>query len=184
MIQHASLDFVTESRLGLERTAFLVSHRAQSTAAREFTRLSTDVVQAARTIAAQRDIDPPTLRQSPDRCIVQMGPVALTVGYLRPGAEVPAGGQLLVIVWRGTIAPRGDHVPERGRRHTPAPPVPLWEESLIVSAEDESAWHWHPFGLEREGFTSTEVADRCATQLRFALDAAESPTGGPIGLEA
>jgi hypothetical protein len=158
----------------VDRHAFLGSHRAISVGGREFTRLSEALVAAAKQMAPGLGAEPPTSRLSPDRCIVQVGPVALTVLYIRNGADVPVGGQLLAMVWRGTIAARGDHVPERmpARRVNPQP-VTVWEETLVVSAENEASWHWHPRSLQEHGYTSLELADRCIAQLRSAF--AESP---------
>ncbi len=158
----------------VDRHAFLGSHRALSVGGREFTRLSEAIVAAAKQIAPEHCAEVATSRLSPDRCIVQVGPVALTVLYIRNGADVPAGGQLLAMVWRGVIAARGDHVPERqqARRATPAP-VSVWEESFVVSAENEASWHWHAKSLDQHGYTSPELASRCIEQLVASL--AESP---------
>jgi hypothetical protein len=154
----------------VDRHAFLGSHRAISVGAREFTRLSEALVAAAKQLAPAHGAEPPVSRLSPDRCIVQVGPVALTVLYIRNGTDVPAGGQLLAMVWRGTIAARGDHVPERmpARRVTPQP-VAVWEETHVVSADNEASWHWHPKSLHESGYTSPELADRCMEHLRTAL---------------
>jgi hypothetical protein len=180
MIPHASPDFVRDSRLGFDRGAFLVTHRAHSAATREFTQLSERAIEVANQIAVALDTDAPELRRAPERCVIQLGLVALTLGYLRTGGDVQAGGQLLAIVWHGVIAPRGDHAPERGPRHAPPPPKPVWEETLVVSAENESDWNWHPFGFEREGFTSLEAADRCVEQMRLALlDVPPGPRTSP-----
>ena len=117
--------------------------------------------------------EPPTTRLSPDRCIVQLGPVALTVAHIRTGNDVPPGGQLLCIIWEGTIAARGDHVPERSARHVPPPPVSVWEESMVVSAASETTWHWHPNGIDSTGYTSPELAERIVEQLQAAFDVAQ-----------
>lgn len=173
MIDHAAPVAPSESRFGPDRTNFLTSHRAQSVSAREFGKFADSVVALARRVATERACEAPTLRMSPDRCIVQLGPVALTVTHIRTGNDVPPGGQLLAIIWQGTIAPRGDHVPERnGARRVPPPPVSVWEESSVVSAEAETSWHWHPHGVDSTGFTSVELAARCVEQLHAAFDVA------------
>lgn len=171
MIEHASTVPAPDVRFGPDRTNFLTSHRAQSVAVREFTKLSDALVAHAKRIASENGCEAPTFRLSPDRCIVQLGPVALTVAHIRNGNAVPPGGQLLAIIWHGLIAARGDHVPERlGARRVPPPPVSLWEESLVVSAESETSWHWHPNGTDQAGYTSPELADRCMAQLHQAFD--------------
>jgi hypothetical protein len=186
MIEQASPDQVRDSRLGPDRTAFLSSHRAQSVGVREFTRFTDTLVAHAKRIATQNAMAAPVLRMAPERCIIQLGPVALTAAHIRTGNDVPPGGQLLCIIWKGTIAPRGEHIPERlGARHVPVPPVSVWEESLTVSADNESSWHWHPRGLEREGYTSTELAERCIVQLEQAFEknrALDALTAGDAAL--
>ena len=172
MIDHAAPVAPSDSRFGPDRTNFLTSHRAQSVGAREFGKFTDSVVALTRRAATQAGCEAPTLRMSPDRCIVQLGPVALTVAWLRNGTDVPAAGQLLCIVWRGVIAPRGEHAPERrGWRQVPATPQSVWEETCLPSATSEATWHWHPESLEREGYASLELASRCIDQLRTALEA-------------
>ena len=168
MIEHAPS--AGDASPGSERQAFLGTHRAISVAGREFTRFSDALVAAAKRVATDHAIEAPTTRLSPDRCIVQLGPVALTVAFIRSGRDIPIGGQLLAIIWRGTIAARGEHIPERlGARKAPAPPVQLWEETHVVSAQSESSWHWHPRGLDQRGYTSPELAALCMDQLQGAL---------------
>lgn len=183
MIDHAEPVAPSESRFGPDRTNFLTSHRAQSVGAREFAKLTESLVALAKRAASLNACEPPVTRLSPDRCIVQLGPVALTVAHLRNGNDVPPGGQLLAIIWNGTIAPRGDHVPERnGARHVPPPPVSVWEESMVVSAAAESSWHWHPNGVDSAGYTSPELAERCIVQLQQAFETAlrENPVPVPL----
>lgn len=183
MIDHAAPMAPSESRFGPDRTNFLTSHRAQSVGAREFTKLAESLVALAKRAATLNSAEPPVTRLSPDRCIVQLGPVALTVAHIRVGNDVPPGGQLLAIIWNGTIAPRGDHVPERnGARRVPPPPVSVWEESLVVSAAAESSWHWHPNGIDSTGYTSPELAERCMAQLQSAFKTAlrDNPEPAPL----
>jgi hypothetical protein len=167
MIQHAPS---VMSSSDSDRPAFLGTHRAQSVAGREFSRLSDAIVAAAKRAGTEHAIGAPTVRCSPDRCIVQLGPVALTVAYIRNGTSVPTGGQLLAIIWRGTIAQRGDHIPERLKAFkVPAVPVQVWEETHVVSADSEATWHWHPRALDECGYTSVELAEQCIGRLTTEL---------------
>ncbi len=172
MIQNAPEQPAADIRDPLSRQAFLNSHRALAVCTREFSRLADDIIGAAKVFARERDLDAPTVRKAPDRCIVQLGPVALTVAWLRNGSDSPANGELLAIAWRGIIAPRGDHLPERlSARHVPKVPITVWEETLVASATSEASWHWHPEDLTREGYASPELAQRCLDQLDIALKA-------------
>jgi hypothetical protein len=174
MIEQAPPTAAPSTRFGPDPQDFLTSHRAQAVAIREFNRVAEALGAEAKRLATLGGHDKPVVRVAPDRCIVQLGPVALTAAHLRTGPERP-GGQLLVIVWKGIIAARGDHIPERlGARHVPVPPVSRWEETFLVSAQSEATWHWHPNGLQQQGFTSIELAERCMTALSGELqDAVE-----------
>ncbi len=177
VIQHAPDQPRPDLRDPLSRQAFLSSHRALAVCTRELARLSDQIIMAAREYARVNALDVPTVRKAPDRCIVQVGPVALTVAWLRNGSDAPAAGELLAIVWRGIIAPRGDHLPERlGARRVPPVPVSVWEETLVASATSEATWHWHPVDLTREGYASSELAVRCMEQVQAALEAIPADT--------
>lgn len=157
------------------RVAFLTTHRAIGVLKREMTRLAKELVTGAKLVARERAIDAPEVRQTPDQCIVQLGPVALTISWLRNGSDAPHAGQLMAVVWRGIIAPRGDHSPERlGLRGKRVPPVTVWEETSVVSADSEASWHWHPAGLHGEGYPSPELAARLLAQLSAEYERAVS----------
>lgn len=178
MIEQAPPSVAAGKKASPDQQDFLTTHRAQSVALREFTRVTEALGAQAKQIAAEFGYEAPVQRMSPDRCILQVGPVALTVAHLRKGTSSLVGGQLLAIVWEGIIAPRGDHVPERlGARKAEPTPRGVWEESYTVSALDEASWHWHPRGPQHEGFTSLELVDRCMGALVAALpDRAASAT--------
>ena len=156
-----------------EAREFLSTHRALAVCSREFGRLTEAIVHQAKAFAGDRLDGPPVIRQSPDRCIVQLGPVALTVAWLRNGSDTPADGSLMAIVWRGVIAPRGDHSPERKRaRVATATPVSVWEQTLLPQADSEATWMWIPESSDQGAIASTGVATQCMEQLKVALQAA------------
>ena len=171
MIEHAPEQPAADIRDPLSRQAFLNSHRAVAVCTREFSRLADDLINVVKAFAAERELEAPTVRKAPDRCIVQLGPVALTVAWLRNGSDSPANGELLAMVWHGVVAPPNDHSPERASlRAAPRVPVTVWEETLVASATSEASWHWHPEDLTREGYASPELAARCLGQLSQALE--------------
>lgn len=155
--------------------AFLTSHRAVSVCAREISRLGDAMVSAATEYTRDRGLSAPTVRRAPDRCIVQLGGVALTTTWLRNGTDSPFGGELLVMLWRGVIAPRGDHLPERlGARQAPTPPIELWEASFVATAASESSWRWCAEHGADESTDSQELASRCIARLVDAFEATDS----------
>lgn len=164
----SSHDFETD--LGTsDRPSFLASHRALAVCTREFTRLSEGIVAGVEGLAATGAVEKPNVRVTPGRCIVQLGPVALTIAWLRSTLDTVAEGQLLVIVWRGSVAPQVSRLPEQqARRGTPASaPVALLEETLTAAGTDEASWAWRIAGDQLD-FTSAELAARCVERLREA----------------
>jgi len=152
--------------------SFLSSHRALAVRTREFERLSAAAVSgvvALHALAAEPG-EKPVVRRSPDRCLVQFGPVALTVAWLRHTLDSVAEGELLVIVWRGMIAPNGRFGSDLTT--TACTPVRsatvLWEEAFRASATDEASWTWQPAGVDIGGYCSAELAERCVEKLRLA----------------
>jgi hypothetical protein len=152
-----------------ERSSYLDSHRALAACTREFTRLAEDVLRRVTTLQAAGVEEKPEVRLSPGRCIVQMGPVALTLGWLRSTLGFVTDGQLLAIVWRGSVAPRREHLPERTfLRRVPLPATALWEEVFAPVAASEASWVWQPEHADLGGYSSTELAERCVERLRLA----------------
>lgn len=158
--------------------AFLRSQRAKATCTREVQRVAEGVVAGATRLAQAHGLAIPTTKPSPDRIMVQLGPVAVSLAWLKGGgSDAPVGGELLAIVWKGALAARGGaFTPER----VAAPvrtiaPVTVWEEALTPSATTPEDWHWHAHGLESAGHTSDEVAARCVAALRSALESALGP---------
>ena len=115
--------------------------------------------------------DAPTVRLSPGRTIVQLGPVALTLTWLRSTLGHVSDGELLVVVWRGAVAPSRKHEPER-RSDGPATfATALWEDTLAVEAEDEESWRWRGAIDDCAAWTSTALAERCVARLQSAYHA-------------
>ena len=77
---------------------------------------------------------------TPDRCIVQLGPVALTLGWLRSTPDSVAEGRLLVIVWQGTVTPRRRFHAERpaGQQLQAKSATVLWECEFAAEAASEA----------------------------------------------
>jgi hypothetical protein len=159
---------------------FLTSFRAYAACTRELARLGDDVVRGVTSLGTMQD-KKATVRRSPDRCIVQLGPVALTLAWLCGSQDAIASGELLVIVWRGAVAPRNEHSPERPSKG-PAPlgATPLWEQVLAVGGDSEETWGWYPNGDELGRCSSSELALRCVGRLHAAyLESEALATASP-----
>ncbi|NUO64979.1 MAG: hypothetical protein HOQ11_14835 [Gemmatimonadaceae bacterium] len=171
----SSTDRSALERDGFEPQPFLSTHRAHAACSRELGRLMDEVIDRVGALAPGGIAEKPVVRQSPERCIVQLGPVALTLVWLRGGMESVAAGELLVIVWKGIVARPNSFQPERsgasGGMHAAKS---LWEQVLRPTAATEAEWSWHVVKGEAQGAgcTSIELAARCVEQLREAYAAA------------
>ena len=116
--------------------------------------------------------DAPIVRQSPGRCIVQLGPVGLTLTWLRSTLGHVSDGELLVVVWRGSVAPTRKHEPERFAGSPANFATALWEDTLAVEADDEASWRWRGAD-DRGSWTSDALAERCVDELRRAWSMAQ-----------
>jgi hypothetical protein len=151
------------------RTPFIASFRALGVCERELGRIGDVVVRGIAALHAAGVTEKPVVRRSPSRCIVQLGPVALTVTWLPSALGAVADGELLVAVWRGAVAPRFRQCPERDDASAATPAATVeWEDVLVVAADNAESWQWRSAAAERCGYTSAALADRCAERLRVA----------------
>ena len=169
MIASSPADRFAVDRTKAQSRSFLDSHRALAACSREFARLAEDVVQGVTALRAAGVQEEPVVRLSPGRCIVQVGPVALTLAWLRSTLGSVTDGQLLAIVWHGTVAPRAEHHPERtATRPPPIAAKALWEEVFAAVAVSEASWTWQPAHADVGGYSSTDLAARCVERLSRA----------------
>ena len=169
MIGISSAERLVDVRDNNHRQPFLATHRALAACTRELARLSDDVLLSVAALPGAMSEEKAVVRRSPDRCIVQLGPVALTLAWLRSTHDSVAAGELLVIVWRGAVAPRRQHQPERpATRPVTLEATPLWEQVLTAVADSEDTWGWQPHDPQIGRCTSTELAVRCVERLRVA----------------
>lgn len=160
---------------------YLTSHRATAACARELSRLHdaiADDLEAWRSslagvmearVANARVPDSPVIRRSPARCLVQLGPVALTVAWLQRAQGTVADGELLVVVWRGAVAPQAPSGFEREQDRAGArSAVALWEMVLGVTGDGEAHLGWTPLGAMEDPMSSSVLAHRCVERLGAA----------------
>jgi len=147
------------------------SFRANAACARELARLYDEIAESltdGRIPADAKITEEPVVRRSPARCLVQLGPVALTVAWLQRAQGTVADGELLVVVWRGEVAVRTPQGFERAHQHSGATSATaLWETVLTVSAQSETQWGWAP-AAGGEAVSSAALARRCVDRLRAA----------------
>lgn len=147
------------------RRPFLTTHPAVAASTREFSRLASDVVDRIGRLTFDDATHMPKVRRSPYRVIVQAGPVAVTLAWLRDRADSPAAAQLLVVVWRGTIAAGGAQQFERPRKAVAATAKAAWMAEYTPEAESELSWRWRLQVGDGATLSSAEVAERCVAEL-------------------
>jgi hypothetical protein len=155
----------------MDADRFMQSHRALGACTREFGRLAEEITSR---IEELRNETPDTaeadVRVTPERCIVQLGPVGLTLSWLRSTRDSVAEGRLLVIAWLGTVGRGSARSPERVTAPSGnASPVALWEQVFVAAGTSEASWQWLPEGGTTGGMGSSELATRCMEPLRAAL---------------
>jgi len=157
-------------RFTADKPEYLASHRSLAACQRELARLTTTLTKEVEAIA-DREGETSTIRRTPDRCILQLGPVAITVAWLRTTVDSVAEGRLLVMVWRGTIAGRTKFTPERPSTMPLAGSATIeWQDTLSAEATSEESWVWRGEAKGHAGFTSDALAQLCMTKLRATLD--------------
>jgi hypothetical protein len=164
----------------LDREDFLDSHRALAVCAREFDRLAEDISKRIVNLEDEAKGLKADVRRSPGRCIVQLGPVALTISWLRTRAETVSQGRLLIVEWNGTVGANGAQEYVNG-----VPTVAVTQTAKVVretvfvaDANDEKSWTWRREGKTgRKAYRSADLAKVCASSINGTLR--ESATRRP-----
>ncbi len=162
----------SDARTNDVRSDFITSYRATAACTRELGRLH-DEIEAAladwrdRFAAAGASVpEEPVVRRSPARCLLQLGPVALTVAWLQRAQGTVADGELLAVVWRGEVAMRTPQGFERSYDRAGATSATaLWETVVVANAPSEVLWGWAPPGEPDDAVSSATLAARCVERL-------------------
>lgn len=148
---------------------FLSTPRALSVATREFGRLGDCLAEGVGTGFGEIPERQLTVRRSPDRCIIQVGRSAVTVAWICSRRD-PGDAELLVIHWRGIVAPSINQQFERARELT-LTAVPLCESVYLPEATCEADWMWRSRDESVRRYTSLSLADHVIERLRIAHEA-------------
>jgi hypothetical protein len=160
-----------DSHSWLNRPPFIDTHRARGVCLRQRSRLFTELARRFK-VLHKASTEVAVARPSPDRYIAQLGPVALTVTWLRTRFDSVPEGELLAIVWRGNVASSRVPTPEREYAAPISTATVLWEETVRVTATSEETWRWCPTAKDPGAFTSDELAQRYVDRLHVAYSAA------------
>ena len=156
----------------LDREDFLDSHRALAVCAREFDRLADDIAKRVLNLQDEAKGLKADVRRSPGRCIVQLGPVALTISWLRTRAETVSQGRLLIVEWNGTVGANGAQEYVNG-----VPTVAVTQTAKVVretvflpDASDEKSWTWRREGKNgRKAWKSADLAKSVVSSVNGTL---------------
>jgi hypothetical protein len=152
---------VTDQRVLNQRDSFLGSHRAITHLGREFDRLAAEVTKRVATVNRDDVETPLEVHRVPNRCTVQLGPVALTLSWVRTRPDTVATGRLMIIEWEG-------HVGKAGSTGGPGA-VPLRETVLRADATRVEDWQWRSEDVAGYVYDSNELAAHCVDSLAYAL---------------
>jgi hypothetical protein len=150
-----------DDRSAQQRDAFLASHRAITHLGREFDRLAAEVTKRAATVNRDEAEVPLDVHRVPGRCTVQLGPVALTLSWVRTRPDNVGTGRLMIIEWEGQVG--------RPNVATGPNPVPLRETVLRADATRVEDWQWRSDDAAGYAYDSTQLAAHCVDALAYAL---------------
>jgi hypothetical protein len=157
-----SVPLAGDDRSTQQRDTFLASHRAITHLGREFDRLASEVAKRAATVNRDDTEVPLEVHRVPGRCTVQLGPVALTLSWVRTRPDTVATGRLMIIEWEGQMA--------RGVAASAGPnPIPLRETVLRADATRVEEWQWKSDDVAGYAYDSSELAAHCVDSLAYAL---------------
>jgi hypothetical protein len=169
--EDASARASNHERLDRDRDAYLASHRSGPACARELERLADDVVQRVESMERDEAAGEIEVRRGAGRCIIQLGPVALTMSWIRSRTDAVIEGRLMIMEWDGIVRRGTDQVPERAPvRHTFRPATLLREDVFVADAATEQTWRWRRDGRALGMYTSRDLAARCIASLTARLE--------------
>jgi hypothetical protein len=154
-----------------DRESYLGSHRSGPACSRELERLADDVVQRVEAMERDEAAGEIEVRRGAGRCIIQLGPVALTMSWIRSRTDAVIEGRLMIMEWDGIVRRGTDQVPERAPvRHAYQPATLVREDVFVADAATEQTWRWRRDGRSLGTYTSRDLAARCMASLTARLE--------------
>jgi hypothetical protein len=149
--------------------SFLGSSRAVAVCAREFERLADTIAKRA-TSAAEKLGAKAEVQRMPDRCLVQLGPVALSVSWVRERVDTVATGRLMIAEWQGTVVRQPRPADMQTTTTTNHGPAQLMRENILrADATGEPDWLWRREPVDDHGYASRDLAAHCVESLMLTL---------------
>lgn len=162
------------NRRAQDAAIFLGSSRAVAVCAREFDRLADGIAKRAATIGEKAGTKA-EVQRIPDRCIVQLGPVALSVSWVRERVDTVATGRLMIAEWNGTVVRASQRGPDNVSQSIVQRPATLMRENILrADATGEPDWLWRREATDDLGYASRDLAARCVDSLLLTLQESAS----------
>jgi hypothetical protein len=138
--------------------------RAQSALKREFEMLSTELAERVKCESDRLGDKQVEMHCAPQRLVVQLGPVGLSMSWMAGRSGNLADGRLLVIEWDGAIT----HRRTMGGLKTASP---TREQLYRPEAKGPDDWCWKPEGAEGSSYSSRDLAGQCFTSANMGRTA-------------
>jgi hypothetical protein len=160
-----------EERYARDRDAYLGSHRSGPACARELERLTDDLIERVESMELPDGAGEIEVKRGAGRCIMQLGPVALTVSWIRARTDAVLEGRLMIMEWDGVVRRATDHLPERAPVRQAFPPATLLREDVFIAdTATEQDWRWRRDGRPLGVYSSRDLATRCMASLEARLE--------------
>jgi hypothetical protein len=152
----------TFTELGADQP-FMSKPRAVTTFKREFDELTAELTDRVK-VEKDRSADcRAELHCAPQRLVVQLGEVGLSVSWVAARSGDLSEGRLLVIEWEGAIAHGGGI---RGTRTA----KPKRERVFRAEATGPEDWCWREEAKDGRAYSSRKLAGQCFVSAAHALE--------------
>ena len=133
---------------------YMSQPRAHTALKREFEALTTELAHRVKGETDRLGQDQVEMHCAPQRLVVQLGPVGLSMSWVAGRSGNLADGRLMVIEWDGAIA----HSRQIGGAKTASP---TREMTYRPEAKGPDDWCWRPESGDGSSYTSRNLAGQC-----------------------
>lgn len=144
-----------------EAQPYMAQPRAQTALRRELDNLTTELASRVKSVSVERTDGHVELHCSPQRLVVQLGSVGLSLSWVAARSGNLADGRLLVIEWEGAIA----HGRGMGGLKTASP---TREQLFRPEAKGPDDWCWHAEGMPGTAYSSRDLAGQYFSSAALA----------------
>jgi hypothetical protein len=143
---------------------FMSQPRAQTALKREFEMLTTELAERVKFESDRLGDNQVEMHCAPQRLVVQLGPVGLSMSWVAGRSGNLADGRLLVIEWDGAIT----HKRHIGGAKTASP---TREQLYRAEAKGPDDWCWRPETGEGSSYSSRNLAGQCFSSANMGRSA-------------